>query len=336
MVRLPILGTIRVQLPDPGNFRVVFAQMGLDRQTPLLGKFAQPRHQLIGAGWCKPGRQNGLDMTELPAALQPPQRLPLRFLRGLLEVDAAVAVHIDLTHVARDAGPFQLLHQHQCGVRMEGGKHGHPCGTAVNQRFRQPFIDRLGVFQVRKPCLQRECIGVEPVQQGQIHAHTHLGELGAVKMQIGEGLQNQPVSIIRHRLLAAGQLRQTFQNGTLFIQPQAAAGQAGQFSQLCGRYDGSSQNHCEALLLDEKTKCAPGGHTSAPPDTHRKALGGFVETPAPDQQDYMCMHDLFFSVYHNSVSDASRHWVFPWRCCHPFPLWPPWASPFSWSEPPQP
>ena len=219
VVRLPILGTIRVQLPDPGNFRVVFAQMGLDRQAPLPGQVAQPRHQLIGTGRRKPGRQNGLDMAELLAALQPPQRLPLRFLRGLLEVDAAVAVHIDLSHISCDAGPFQLLHQYQCGVRMEGGKHGHPGSAAVDQRFCQPLIDRPGIVQVRKPCLQGECIGVEPVQQGQIHTHAHLGELGPMEMQVREGLQNQSVSIIRHRLLAAGQLRQTFQNGALFIQP---------------------------------------------------------------------------------------------------------------------
>ena len=133
-VGLPVLGAVRMQPPDPVHLRPVFRQVGLGRQPPLLSELPQKGHQPVRAGGDKPGGENWLDMGEILAGLQPSQRLPPGLLRGLLQKPRrAVAVHVHLSHEAGDAGLFQLFHQNERGVGVEGGEHAHPCGAAGGQ-----------------------------------------------------------------------------------------------------------------------------------------------------------------------------------------------------------
>ena len=58
-------------------------------------------------------------------------------------------------------------------------------------------IGLLGIGEVPEPGLLGEGIGVEPIQQLQIHAEAPVGVLGGVDMEIGEAGQNQMAGIIQ-------------------------------------------------------------------------------------------------------------------------------------------
>ena len=109
-VGLPILAAAGVQFPDPLYLPRVLRQVGLDGEVPLRRQLSQKIHEPVGAGGGKPGGENGLDVPEVPALLQPEEGLPLGFLRLLLKGGDAVAVHVHLSHVSGDPGLFQLLH----------------------------------------------------------------------------------------------------------------------------------------------------------------------------------------------------------------------------------
>ena len=62
----------------------------------------------------------------------------------------------------------------------------------------QLAVNLPGVIRVREPGLRGEGVGVQPVQQGQVHAHAQHGILGGVEMQVRKGLQNQGVAVVLH------------------------------------------------------------------------------------------------------------------------------------------
>ena len=82
---------------------------------------------------------------------------------------------------------------------MEGGEHAHPGGAVFDQLPGQAAVDLPGVVRVREPGLRGKGIGVQPVQQGQIHAHPQHGILGGVEVQVRKGLENQRVPAVLHR-----------------------------------------------------------------------------------------------------------------------------------------
>ena len=81
---------------------------------------------------------------------------------------------------------------------MEGGEHTHPRGAVGSQLLRQLAVYRPGVVRVGKAGLRGKGVGVEPVQQGQIHAHAQHGVLGGVEVQIRKGLDDQRVPAVLH------------------------------------------------------------------------------------------------------------------------------------------
>ena len=199
IIGLPVLLTVRVQLLYPLDLPQILRQVRLDIQPLLLRQTAQRRHQLIGAAGGEAGGQNGLDVVEM-TSLQPPQRLPDRFLRGLLQdAGQAVAVHVHLAHIAGDTGLLQLLHEDPRGVGVEGGEHTHTGGAVGNEVRGQTAIDAAGVVRVGKPCLRGKGIGVQPLQQRQIHAHAQHGVLGGVEVHIRKGLHHQCLTVIHQR-----------------------------------------------------------------------------------------------------------------------------------------
>ena len=198
-VSLPVLPAVRVQLLYPGNLPGVLRQVGLDREAPLRRQLPQKVHQFIGAGGGEPGGEDGLDVPEVPALLQPAEGFPLGFLRLLLEGGDAVAVHVHLAHVSGDPGFFQLLHQNQRGLAVEGGEHAHPCGPVFNQLPGKLAVDLPGVVRVGEAGLGGEGVGVQPVQKRQVHAHAQHGILGGVEVEVREGLEDQGVPVILHR-----------------------------------------------------------------------------------------------------------------------------------------
>ena len=199
-VGLPILGAVRVQLAHPLDLPVIFGEVGLDGKMTLPGGLAQPGHQLIRAGGGEPGGEHGADVGEAAAFRKPPLRLPDGFLRGLLQdPGGGVAVHVHLAHIAGDPRPLQLLHEDQRGIGVEGGEHGHPGGAVGNELRGQLAVDVPGVVRIGKPGLRREGVGVEPVQQRQVHAGAQHGILGGVEVQVCERLEDQAGAEILHR-----------------------------------------------------------------------------------------------------------------------------------------
>ena len=134
------------------------------------------------------------------ALLQP----SIRFTDGLRRAafhhaGDAVSIHPHLAHVARHAGLFQFIHQNQGGVGMEGREHAHPGGAVGHQLLRQAMIHIPGVVRILKAAFIGIGVGSQPVQQGQIHAHTQHGILGRMQVQVGKGLKNQVVPVVFHR-----------------------------------------------------------------------------------------------------------------------------------------
>ncbi|MPM77739.1 hypothetical protein SDC9_124747 [bioreactor metagenome] len=138
-------------------------------------------------------------MGKLLALVQPAKGFPHRFLRGFLQILSPVAVHVHLAHITGDSGLFQLLHQNQRGFPVERGKHTHLGGSVSDQLQCQSAILLPGVMFIGKAGLRGESVGIQPFQQGQIHAGPQHGVLGSVEMKVREGLGNQAVSKILHR-----------------------------------------------------------------------------------------------------------------------------------------
>ena len=192
-----------MQFLDPCNLAGVLGQVRLDGQILLCGQLAQELHQLVGAGGSEAGGDDGLDMLEV-ALLDPLDGLVHGFLSGLLIVLAAVAVHVDLTDIAGDASLLQLFHQDQSGLAVQGGEHDDTGGTVGNQLLSQLLVDGACHLGISEVSLGGEGVGVQPVDQGHIHAHTQHGVLGCVQMHVGEGLQDQVLAAVLD--LTAGEL----------------------------------------------------------------------------------------------------------------------------------
>ena len=81
---------------------------------------------------------------------------------------------------------------------MQGGEHTHPGGTVGDQVGGQAAIGPAGKVRVCEPGLGAEGVGIQPVQQGQVHAHAQHGILGRVEVHIHKGLHDEPVAVVRY------------------------------------------------------------------------------------------------------------------------------------------
>lgn len=196
VVALPILRAVGAELFDPRDLTLIFGQVRLDVQPALRGELAEPAHQLVGARWGEARRQDGLDGLEAPARIQPAQRFALGLLGRLLKLGAAVAVHVDLADIARDARLFELFHQNERRVRVEGGKHANARRAARDEVARELFVNAAGVVAVFKARLGLERVGVEPVDQRQIHAHAEHGVLRRVQVHVDKRRHDEAITVV--------------------------------------------------------------------------------------------------------------------------------------------
>ena len=281
-----------MELTHPIDLRAVFRQVGLDRQIPLRRQLSQKRHQFVGAGGGKPGGQHGLDMLKIAAGLQPPHRFPHGFLGAFFQnAGGGVSVHVHLAHIAGDARLFQLVHQNQGGVGVEGGKHAHP-GRPVSRQFPcQLPVHCPGIVRVSKPGFCRERVGVEPVQQRAVHPHAQHGILGAVEMQVRKGLDDQAVSIVLHRRPGILLRQHRIHPGddavfsdeiTVFRHIQPAADRRGN--------DIALENGGHKALLSKRKSARTAG-------AHSKILGDLIETSAPETSPSAELYELYFQLY---------------------------------------
>ncbi len=197
VVALPVLGAVGVEFLHPGDLAGVLREMGLDRKVPLRRQLPEGLHETVGAGRSEPGGQDGPDVGEA-AVFQPPEGLG-EGLRRLLLRGSGVAVHVHLANVPRDPGFLQLLHEDERGIGVPGGEGGYPGGAGGDEVPGQPAVYPAGVVQILEPGLRAEGVGVQPVQQGQVHAHAQHGVLGGVEMQVREGGHDEGVAVVRHR-----------------------------------------------------------------------------------------------------------------------------------------
>ena len=77
---------------------------------------------------------------------------------------------------------------------MEGREHTDSGGAVGDQVCSQPAVDAAGIVQVGEPRLRGERVGVEPVQQRQVHTHAQHGVLGGVEVHICERLHDNAVA----------------------------------------------------------------------------------------------------------------------------------------------
>lgn len=75
-----------------------------------------------------------------------------------------------------------------------GREHTDAGGAVGDQVGSQPAVDAAGIVQISEPRLGGERVGVEPVQQRQVHPHAQHGVLGGVEVHIREGLHDDAVA----------------------------------------------------------------------------------------------------------------------------------------------
>ena len=165
--------------------------MRLHIQTLFRRDLSEHGHQLIRAGRGEARCQDRLDAGEAAAFCEPAQRFADGLFGGLLKIFAAVAVHVYLADKAGHARTFQLLHQHERCVRMQGGEHAHARGAVRDEVARESAVDAARVAEVSKFRFDREGVGFQPVEQRQIHARADVRELRRVQMHISERLHDE-------------------------------------------------------------------------------------------------------------------------------------------------
>ena len=191
IVALPVPRAVGVQLAHPRDLIEVFRKMRLHIQTFFRRDLSERGHQLIRAGRSEARRQDRLDVGEAAAFFEPAQCLADGVSGGLLKIFAAVAVHVYLADKAGHARTFQLLHQHERCVRMQGGEHAHTCGAVRDEVARESAVDAARVAEVSEFRFDREGVGFQPVEQRQIHARADVRELRRVQMHISERLHDE-------------------------------------------------------------------------------------------------------------------------------------------------
>ena len=250
VVSFPVLLAVGVQLPHPLDLAGVLRQVGLDVQLPLPGQLPQRRHKLVGTAGREPRRDDGPDVFKM-TPVQPPHRLADGLLRGFLQHPGqAIAIHVHLAYIAGDAGPLQLIHQDPRGLRVKGREHAHPRGAAGDEVSGQPPVHPAGVVRVGEPRLRGKRVGVQPVQQLQVHPHAQHGILRRVEVHVHEGLHQQPVAVVSQ--LCPLQLPGQIGTDRLYhavLQHQAAVLQDGQLPHLRGVNDVSAQHLCHDSYL---------------------------------------------------------------------------------------
>ena len=116
----------------------------------------------------------------------------------------AVPVHADPAHPGDESAFLQQVHEKQGGLCVGGGKDGGPGGEAALQGRHKLPVGRPGVGQVPELGFLREGVGVQPVQQLQVHPQTPIGKLGPVEVEIHQSGEDEPVPEVQKGQVPVG------------------------------------------------------------------------------------------------------------------------------------
>ena len=179
---------------------------------------------------------------------------------------------------------------------MEGGEHTNARRAARDEVACKLLVNAAGIVVVGKARLGLEGVGVEPVNERQIHAHAEHGILRRVQVHIDERRHDELVAVVDD--LGVDMLRHSLFNAfdrAVVIKHEAAVLDDLKRAER-GRGDEMAfENfHAVSLLFGkklQKKKCPPGKSSGETPIA--EPFGGSVETFAPCQRNYMS----FFLFY---------------------------------------
>lgn len=172
--------------------------MGLHREARLPLELSEAFHQLVGAGGGEARGEDRGDVPVLPLRLgNPPRGVLERGGRALLPQDVgAVAVHVDLAHQRPDARLLNEVHQQLGRGAVDRPEHRRPGGRGGRQVVSEDAVGPPGVGGVGVFCLLGEGVGIQPVEQLEVHAQRPEGILGRVQVQVDEAGDDQPVPAV--------------------------------------------------------------------------------------------------------------------------------------------
>ena len=200
VIRIAIEFGPRAELLHPFDLAEVFRQMALHRQIVFCAQPGQCIHQVVGTRRNEAWGQNRLRMRKALARLHHPALCIADCLIGgdFAQIPRTVAVHVDLADIGAEPRVLQLLHQKQCRRKMQRRKNARARGRAAGKARNKALIRRLGIREVLIFGLFGEGVGVEPVEQLQIHPEPPEGKLRRVNVQVRHAGNDQLSRIIKN------------------------------------------------------------------------------------------------------------------------------------------
>ena len=197
------------ELLDPAALRGVLGQVALDGQVALVGDLGELCHELVGDARGEARRDDGA--RALVAALdlvKPAQGVGDGAGGVLLEVLAAVAVHVHLADVGGKPGCLELVHEQLGALHVQGSEDDGARRGALAQVVAEDGVGLLGIPEVGVVGLLGEGVGVQPVEQLEIHARAAEGVLRGVEVDVAHAGDDELVFALNDRQagIALGQL----------------------------------------------------------------------------------------------------------------------------------
>lgn len=153
-------------------------------------------HEFIGARRGKSRCENGFEVFKIAAPFEPAFGFADRLARRFFEIGAAVSIHIDFSDVARNSRLFEFFHEDDRRIGMERPER-NDARRAVGDEFAREFgVDGAGVIGIAETRFGFECVGIEPIEQRQIHTHAEHGVLRSVEVHIAERWRDELVGHI--------------------------------------------------------------------------------------------------------------------------------------------
>mmetsp|Transcript_25837 Transcript_25837/g.50909 ORF Transcript_25837/g.50909 Transcript_25837/m.50909 type:complete len:322 (-) Transcript_25837:507-1472(-) len=167
VVHICVGRAVRVERTNPLNLFLVFCQVRLNRQIIGHCLFAQPCHQLAGAGWYKTRRDDRRD--EMVVSRQNLLQEQLAVLQALLRRFAVelggVPVHTHLAHTSPLPCCLHCITQHKGGRRVDSSEVAAGSGSSLYMALDGFRVGSLGEIQIFEFVLCREGVCLEPLKQ---------------------------------------------------------------------------------------------------------------------------------------------------------------------------
>ncbi len=197
VVGVQIAGPVGEQLPYPGDFRLVFREVGLQVEIRVGGIQGPGHGQLFrgGSGGEAGGEGVAQTVSTMPALDQVPA-IPFRIGRRVLEIVRAVPIHHHLAAKHAQTAPGGGLEKGVSGTGMDRGEHGSGGGAVGQEPIQHKFGAPFRHLRIGKLGLRREGVVVEPVQQLATKGGDDSG-LGVMEVGIHQSGENQPPLVIQ-------------------------------------------------------------------------------------------------------------------------------------------